>query len=257
MNDFPVILAHGIARFDFLSQRLSNDLSLLGLNFGLANNELNYFKGVARHLRANGFDVYQSSVGFAEGVENRAAALKDEIENFLALRPGTSKVHIIAHSMGGLDARHMIVGHGMSNKVSSLTTIGTPHTGTSFADWGMANHGHEILKIINNVVDFNGFADLTTDACRTFNEAAKASEAANSVIYQTYAARQLKQQIFAPLQFSWQIIKNSEGDNDGLVPISSQLWETELADGNGASKKIKQHFFSASADHLNEVGWWI
>jgi len=37
------------------------------------------------------------------------------------------KVHLFAHSMGGLDARHMITHLGMANRVRTLTTIGTPH----------------------------------------------------------------------------------------------------------------------------------
>jgi triacylglycerol esterase/lipase EstA (alpha/beta hydrolase family) len=42
-------------------------------------------------------------------------------------------VHIIAHSMGGLDARHLIVDIvTMADKVGTLATIGTPHLGTSF-----------------------------------------------------------------------------------------------------------------------------
>ena len=42
-------------------------------------------------------------------------------------------MHLIAHSMGGLDARHMIVREGMAERVASLTTVGTPHNGTPVA----------------------------------------------------------------------------------------------------------------------------
>lgn len=256
MNNYPIILAHGIARFDFLTQRFSRDLKTLRLSLGLADNELHYFKGIGRHLRNNGFDVYQSSVGFAKPVEKRAADLKREIEIALAMRPHQSKVHIIAHSMGGLDARHMIVNHGMADKIASLTTIGTPHSGTSFADWGMANAGHEILEILDKIVDFGGFADLTTSECRAFNESAETFEAANDVFYQTFAAGDDRKRVFRLLQPSWDIINDAEGENDGLVPCSSQLWQAELTGGNGGRKKIAQHSFPVSADHLNEIGWW-
>jgi triacylglycerol lipase len=46
----------------------------------------------------------------------------------------TNKVHIIAHSMGGLDARHLISRLGYSDRVASLSTISTPHHGTRIAD---------------------------------------------------------------------------------------------------------------------------
>lgn len=256
MNNHPIILAHGIARFDFLLQQFAKDLGALGFNFGLANDGLHYFKGIARHLRNHGFDVYQSSVSFAAGVEHRAADLKREIETALGLRPGQTKVHVIAHSMGGLDARHAIVNHGMADVIVSLTTIGTPHLGTSFADWSFENQGDKILEAARNIVDLGGFADLTTDACNAFNEAAQASEAANDVVYQTYSSAEDKAKIFLPLQPAWEIIQATEGDNDGLVPRTSQQWQSELTDGDGIRKRVRQHVFPVSADHLNEIGWW-
>lgn len=256
MNTYPIILAHGIARFDFLLQRFSKDLGAFNLSFGLANDGLHYFKGIARHLRDNGFDVYQSSVSFAANVERRAADLKREVETALALRPGQTKIHIIAHSMGGLDARFMIVNLGMAERVASLTTVGTPHLGTSFADWGFANQGHQILEVVGSFVDFGGFADLTTAACQAFNQSAQPAEAANAVIYQTYAAAEKQKQIFAPLQLAWRIIQDTEGDNDGLVSRSSQRWQSELRGANDARKPVLQHNFPVSADHLNEIGWW-
>ena len=46
-------------------------------------------------------------------------------------------VHILAHSLGGLDSRYMISKLDMAERVLSLTTLGTPHRGTTFADWGI------------------------------------------------------------------------------------------------------------------------
>lgn len=256
MNNYTIVLAHGIARFDFLVQRFAKDLGSFGVGFTPAANELNYFKGCARYLRNHGFNIYQSSVSFAAGVERRAADLKGEVETALALRPDQTKVHIIAHSMGGLDARRMIVEHEMAEKVASLTTIGTPHLGTSLADWGMRHQGHEILNLLGGIIDIGGFADLTTDKCRAFNEFAQATEAANDVAYQTYASFEQQNKIFAPLQLSWQIISDAEQENDGLVPRSSQRWTEVLMSVNGTRKTVRQHDFPVSADHLNEVGWW-
>lgn len=256
MNNYTIILAHGIARFDFLTQNLSQNLNKLGIHLGLADNELNYFKGVSRHLRRNGFNTYSSMVSFAAGVEQRARDLKDEVKNALALRPEQSKVHIIAHSMGGLDARHMIVNLGMADKIASLTTIGTPHLGTSFADWGIAHEGEELIKLLHNCIDIGGLADLTTAKCIAFNEAAQASEAANKVFYQTYASSEDQDKVFTPLKESWRIIFDAEGANDGLVARSSQSWTDQLTDGNGLQKTVRQHEFPVSADHLNEIGWW-
>ncbi|MGD0238550.1 MAG: alpha/beta fold hydrolase [Syntrophorhabdales bacterium] len=129
---FPIILAHGIARFDILREILLNKLSISEDDVG---DELDYFKGIKSYLEKNGFEVHHTNVSFAGPVDLRARQLSDQISQILDGRP-LCKVHIIGHSMGGLDARHMIVDiEGMAEKVASLTTIGTPHLGTSIADF--------------------------------------------------------------------------------------------------------------------------
>ena len=68
------------------------------------------------------------------GVADRAQQLKDFIDRVSPAEP----VHLFAHSMGGLDARYMISCLGMAQRVLTLTTLGTPHRGTAFADWGIS-----------------------------------------------------------------------------------------------------------------------
>ena len=46
MNNHPIILAHGIARFDFLLAHFVSNLGLLGPPAGLAADGLHYFKDV-------------------------------------------------------------------------------------------------------------------------------------------------------------------------------------------------------------------
>jgi triacylglycerol lipase len=252
---YPIILAHGIARFDFLLNYFTKTFDALGLNWVSANDGLHYFKGIAGHLREHGFDVYHSSVSFAAGVERRARDLRNEVNKVLHLK-NQEKVHIIAHSMGGLDARHMIVNHDMAAQVSSLTTIGTPHLGTALADWGLAHQGDEFIKMIGNVIDLAGFRDLAPAACAHFNDQAREHEASNSVVYRAYAASQKQKLVFTPLQKSWDIINDSEGPNDGLVSVTSQLWQSRLVTTQGTVKPIEQKRFPMGADHLNEIGWW-
>lgn len=253
-GNYPIVLAHGIARFDFLVNYFIKNLGLFGLELGTAADGLHYFKGIARHLRNNGFDVYHASVSFAAGVERRAADLKGEVTKVLDLKRA-KKVHVIAHSMGGLDARHMIVRHGMADKVVSLTTIGTPHLGTSFADYKLKHEGDEIIRLLDNVLDLKGFSDLTRKACAKFNSESEHAEATNEVIYRTYAGAEDRRLTFTPLQASWKIIDENEGANDGLVSVTSQNWVARLA-GDGIVKTIQQHAFPVPVDHLNEVGWW-
>jgi triacylglycerol esterase/lipase EstA (alpha/beta hydrolase family) len=264
----PIALAHGIARFDFLtesfnlkSRKLFGDIFdkvLLHLaNHGLAvrPDGLHYFRGIQSFLKADGFDVHHTTVGFATGLNDRARDLQAQVTQILEAT-GAEKVHIIAHSMGGLDARAMLARLGMADKVASLTTIGTPHLGTSFADWKLKNGGHKLIALVNKAIDFRGLEDLTRDACQKFNESVRNAEAAQDVFYQTYAASEEREAIFVFLQLAWDVIKKEEGDNDGLVSLKSQAWQAEIIGEGGQRKKIVQKQFPVAADHLNEVGWW-
>ena len=253
-NDkFPIVLAHGIARFDILREILVHKLQVLEDKLG---DNLHYFKGIKSHLEANGFEAHHTNVDFAGSVDLRARQLGDQI-NQLLNETASDKVHIIAHSMGGLDARHMIVDiEGMADKVASLTTIGTPHLGTSFADFGISMGGKLVIGGLRSIIDLEGFEDLTTTACEEFNLRAKDKEASNNVVYRTYASAEERDLVFLPLQPSWFVISKNEGENDGLVSVKSQQWTNELIGNNGSRKTIEQLRFSIPADHLNEVGWW-
>lgn len=248
---YPILLAHGIARFDALWHPLlawtHRHISALDR----WSDQFQYFRNVASHLRANGFLVEHASVSFAAGVDRRAQELAGEVLRVMS-RTGAKKVHIIGHSMGGLDARHMIVDLDMARNVKTLVTIGTPHLGTSFADWGLdrrtAEHqrGNYFIETLKPFLALDGLYDLTRRSCQAFNDRANIREMKNDVRYVAYAATQEREHVFAPLQFSWDIINREEGANDGLVSKTSQLW-TEFSEG---------HDFPFNADHLNECGWW-
>jgi len=263
---YPIVLAHGIARFDFLRESFKlNSRKLFGDAFdnvllhlqahGIPTDRLHYFRGVLSFLKADGFDVHHSNVSFAKGLETRANDLKGQVQRILDFT-GAKKVHVIAHSMGGLDSRFMIAKLGAADIVASLTTIGTPHLGTSFADFGLSKGGTELIERVGRVIDLRGFGDLSTEACRKFNESIRNAEAATEVFYQTYSAAEERKLVFNLLQPARDIINKAEGDNDGLVPVTSQAWQTELRGDDGTVKQIAQKRFPIPADHLNEVGWW-
>jgi triacylglycerol lipase len=265
---YPIALAHGIARFDFLndafnlkSRRLFGDvfdkilLHLASSGLSVMQDGLHYFRGIQSFLKADGFDARHTRVGFATGLMSRAGDLRAQVDQILQ-ETKSGKVHIIAHSMGGLDSRAMIARLDMADKVASLTTIGTPHLGTSFADWKLKNGGNDLIELVGKAVDLSGFADLTRDARRKFNDSVREAEAANGVFYQTYAASEGREAVLVFLQLAWDIIKKEEGDNDGLVSLTSQAWQAEISGADGRRKKVVQKKFPVAADHLNEVGWW-
>jgi triacylglycerol lipase len=238
---YPIVLAHGIARFDVLLRDLLKDEER-------ADDSTHYFRLIRSTLQAAGFNTYHSSVPWAESVAVRSRALRANVEQVLAAS-GARKAHIIAHSMGGLDARHMLFdgrADGLHGRIASVTTIGTPHRGTSFADWGVTSES-VLLAILATlgITTIDGFRDLTTKSCAAFNAQAESFELRCGVAFRAYAGAQDLPYVFEPLKLAWHIIKHHEGDNDGLVAVSSARWRDEFA----APTVI-------NADHLNEVGWW-
>jgi triacylglycerol lipase len=128
-------------------------------------NRWSFFE-VADKLRADGHVVHSAQVSPYKGVPARAAQLATHVDAALAecrARQGcdASKVHIIAHSMGGLDSRYLISKLGYGDRVASLTTISTPHRGSNIAD--------VLLKLIPD--DFAGAVNAMASVWgRSFTE---------------------------------------------------------------------------------------
>jgi triacylglycerol lipase len=258
----PILLAAGIARFDILVQGLRTLLpspEAVRWYNRILGDALGYFRYVGRALAERGFEVHETSVSFAGSLERRARDLQRAVERVLGPGNPQGQVNIIAHSMGGLDARYMIARLGMAERVASLVTIGTPHLGTSFADWRYDERqaSRRVIEGLEGLgVDFTGSFDLTTKRCRAFCAFNEAAEAANGVTYIAYAGVQEDRgAVFWPLRRSWDIVREREGANDGLVAAASQLWQPELNGPTGA-KRVEQRTFPLPADHLNECAWW-
>ena len=245
---FPIILAHGVCRFD----KVWSDSLNIDNNDDAKLDNLHYFKGIRTMLKENGFVVYHSRVSWASDVDTRAENMKKNVLDILK-KENCEKVNIIAHSMGGLDARHMLFNDRNSGKIhqqiASITTISTPHSGSPFADWGIDNLPHVIPLAQRLGLDLNALKDLRTDRCIEFNSNPDVVEfehiCEKNSVFQTYAGRQDFWSIFGALKLSFYIIEKKEGDNDGLVSVNSARWRDRYF------KDILEN-----ADHLNELGWW-
>lgn len=239
-DTYPIVLACGIARFDRVWP-----VRWLAAHVGEA---MHYFKRIRAALQEAGFSAHHTLVDWAGPLEKRAEELGCEVDSVLALT-GRAKVHIIAHSMGGLDARWMIAKLGYAAKVCSLTTIGTPHHGSPVADWCVTNRKTTrgiIAWLQRRGLDVTGLYDLTTAASAKRNEALAPFEANNGVIYRTWGGQATFWAAFGPLKPKYLLLKHVYGEplNDGLVPLRSARW--------------KQEYFQGVLpwDHLNQLGRW-
>jgi triacylglycerol lipase len=190
---YPIVLAHGVCRFDILWNKARH----VDNNDDPKVDRFHYFRGVRTMLIERGHEVYHSNVGWATDVDERASDLKKNIVEILR-RSKAEKVNIIAHSMGGLDARHMMFNDRHDGKIheriASLTTISTPHRGSPFADWGLDNLSR-IPRLLKHIgLDLSAFKDLRTSTCKAFNGRADVlefeSECLRKVVFQTYAGQQ-------------------------------------------------------------------
>jgi triacylglycerol lipase len=145
---------------------------------------LNNFRGLPEKYQSYGQSYYVADLPPYDSADVRGAALAKQIEDILA-RSGAPKVNILAHSMGGLDARVAISSHGLGGRVASLTTISSPHQGSALGDLGarlFRNGNHEALNafaafigahfsdVANDSHLFEAFVALSTANARAFND---------------------------------------------------------------------------------------
>ncbi len=245
---YPIILAHGVCRFD----KLWSDTTGFNACDSEKKDNWHYFRGVCTMLQKKGYQVYHSSVSWCAGVETRSRELLDNVHGVMK-DSGINKVNIIAHSMGGLDARHMMFNDrnegGVHQNIASLTTISTPHWGSPFADWGVENLPF-LLKAASKLgLDAAAFNDLTVKSCTAFNENNEVREFERrceaQIQFKTFAGQQDFRGVCDPLKIPFYYIEQREGENDGLVSVQSAKWEDRFFGG-----------VFEDADHMNELGWW-
>jgi triacylglycerol lipase len=239
----PIVLSHGLFGFG---------------EFALGKFKVSYFNRIDRALTARGFPLIVTRVHPTGSIGLRAHQLKTSILKHLrslsrsterrTVRATTDKrsrkkrddeaavdascdgkVIIIAHSMGGLDARYMISRLGMADRVAALVTLSTPHHGSPYADWCLKNLGMKLgaMKVARMLgLDVQAIADLSTESCARFNDLVE--DAPQVRYFSVSACKPWKRMapFFIP---SWRVIDAAEGDNDGMVSLTSAQWGEHLA----------------------------
>lgn len=224
-----IVLAHGILGF--------GTIDLIG-------HPVSYFKGVKQELERHHHQVIAPPVSPTGPITKRAPVLAQAIKDFAT---PTDKACIIAHSMGGLDARFAIVhDDDVAARVHTLVTIGTPHFGSPIADkFSVASELHKLLnvdsRLLTELESTTFLHDLTTGA-------GAAAEDRKGITYHAIAGvgrhvGELFSFHTCALFFPTFAIMAAHGlANDGMVPKDSaaggeKLWEVW------------------PCDHADEIGW--
>ena len=205
----PVVLAHGVLGFDEIA---------------LAGRRHRYFRNIADGLQSLEAEFHHPRVPATGAVAERAEHLADLIRSL-----PEGRVNVVAHSMGGLDARYAISRLGLEGRVASLVTIGTPHLGTPLADLALKGIPASAVRALG---------DLTVSALERFNREVPDAE---GVAYCSVAAHSDLLETNPLLWPSHAYLSQKAGRNDGLVPASSQRWGTVIRE--------------VEADHWAQIGW--
>jgi triacylglycerol lipase len=191
----------------------------------------------AMHLRKHGALAFAPNVVPYNTIDVRARAWKGRIQSILD-HTGHQDVHLIAHSMGGLDARYMISKLDGFEFVETLTTISTPHRGSSIATQ-VVEQPDRVRRWITEVMNWLGetaYTDGPADALAAIAELTPeyVNDTFNSLVpdhpsvtYRSYAGRAGKGTSIPinPLLLLYNgKLYELEGVNDGFVSIESAKW---------------------------------
>lgn len=220
-----IVLAHGILGF--------GHIPLISVN---------YFNGVAWYFKQLNHRVLEPQVSPIGSVKTRGEQLEAAIRQEI---PEDEEIHIIAHSMGGLDARYALAKYPkLAKQVKTLVTIGTPHHGSPVADAVVNKTGGELYDLIPGYMKEwqASMIDLTTDAAISFNQTISDIESVRYIEVAGDASKSSKGLIFFKMAQAIGNLKNEE-INDGVVTRSSAL------------RYGHEHLPDWPVDHAGEVGW--
>ena len=231
---YPVVLMHGFGAFATVGRK-------------------GYLHHLAMHLRSHGVLAYAPNVDPYGTIETRAMVWKSRIERILD-ETGADKVNLIAHSMGGLDARYLIHALDGFSYIASLITLSTPHQGTALAQYALEKP-EQLGNWLTGVMNWLGslvYEEGKPNAAQTLSELTPAyiQETFNpsipdhpAVQYWSIAGKAGKGTdipVNPFLAMPNRLLYRLEGINDGLVSEQSAKWTNFLG--------------TVEADHARQIG---
>jgi triacylglycerol lipase len=187
---------------------------------------LQYFNDVAPHLQRTvpGVTVVALSTAPLGTVERRADVLADELVSAFG---SAGPVHLVAHSMGGLDSRFLVSKdvRGFRRRVKTVACIGTPHLGSPVATVLDAVNPIDALSRLGSWLDelrskTNAVHDLSETGARMLNAQCPDVEGVRylEVVGRGRPGPASTSRFLAPMSA---LVRKLAVPNDGLVPEHS------------------------------------
>ena len=241
---YPIVLVHGLFGFDQL--------------FG----SVAYWYGITDGLRSGGATTYVAQVSQLGDEVTRGNQLIAQLENLQAIY-GYRKFNLIGHSQGGLTIRY--VAAVRPDLVASVTSFGTPHSGSAVADgiivlapagsvqrWLAVNFATALGNLINtfsggsnpqNALDALG--QLSSSGAAQFNAqfpngaptspCGSGAGLVNDIRYYSFGGTSPVTNLIDPSDalLAAGSLFFEGGANDGLVGRCSSHWGTVIRDNYG------------------------
>ncbi len=224
-----------------------------GFGVGASFRRGGHLHSEALYLRSRGVRAVAPNVSPYNTVRARTATWDNRLSHVLA-ETDADRLLLVAHSMGGLDARYLISKMDWHEVVDVLVTISTPHRGSAVASL-VLDQPDLLREWLTDVADWVGthiledgsanirqaLRELTPEYMqKTFN-----SEVPNhpDVEYWSYGCQAGKGTSvpIAPLfRYLNSYLYEREGVNDGIVSVKSARWGTYQG--------------TVDADHARQVG---
>lgn len=249
---YPIVLSHGVLGFDDKQ--------------GLLGGAIKYWGGMDSYLRDQGVAVLTPGTNPMQSVANRANDQRNQINTWMAAN-GYTKVNILAHSQGALVSRFMVSSLGMASKVATVTSVNGVNRGTPIADIALAvipSWLQPTLNLVVNVISQLVYGKTQQDiiamtsslTIANVNALNSTNPDAAGVKYFSYGSKitlpDLIQHplmgIVYPITWTGGVFNGQGGDNDGVVPLSSQKWGTWKG---GPSYGI----FTTGVDHIEAINF--
>jgi triacylglycerol lipase len=224
-----------------------------GFGIGASFRRGGHLHDEAMHLRSRGVRAVAPNVSPYNTVQARCDMWEDRLEGVLD-ETGADRLSIIAHSMGGLDARSLISTRGWHDTVDVLVTVATPHRGSPIASLTL-DQPEAVRKWLVEMADWvgthileDGSADirkalheLTPEyVTQTFNEEVPNHPDVEYWSFGCQAGDGTDIPIDPIFRYLNSYLYEREGVNDGIVSVRSARWGEYLG--------------TVDADHARQVG---